>query len=178
MIPLFRTFRGCPAVAAQQALMWCNISTIPARHFSGMTSLTHAIAPLLRTSAARIASYPYHTRTLSKWHTVRFGLISCPSIFIGPSMRATHSPSLHTPHIPCITPLLVTEDGDETGGLGGAVFTEKGSNTLFEGRAIMQFNLGSSGGALYNKGTTDLRNGAFFRGNKAQVLNGRPTTML
>lgn len=65
--------------------------------------------------------------------------------------------------------LRLEEDGDEIGGTGGAIYTEEGSDTLFEGRAIMQYNLGASGGGLYNRGNTNLRNGAFFRSNRAQV---------
>lgn len=56
------------------------------------------------------------------------------------------------------------------------MYTEEGSDTLFEGRAIMHYNRGASGGALYNKGTTDLRNGAFFRSNRAQVTLKQPAT--
>eukprot|EP00904_Undaria_pinnatifida_P004723 jgi/Undpi1/14251/HiC_scaffold_9.g03900.m1 len=62
---------------------------------------------------------------------------------------------------------VAKENGDETGGFGGAIYTALGSSTVFERRAIMQYNTGASGGALFNEGTTTLESAGFIRGNKA-----------
>eukprot|EP00904_Undaria_pinnatifida_P008095 jgi/Undpi1/4415/HiC_scaffold_17.g07770.m1 len=62
---------------------------------------------------------------------------------------------------------IAEENHDNFFGYGGAIFTEKGSITVFKARTVMQNNEGASGGALYNVGTTILKAGAFFGDNKA-----------
>ena len=66
-------------------------------------------------------------------------------------------------------PVSILENGDEIGGTGGAIHTGLGSSMVFERRAIMQFNTGASGGALYNLGATTLGSNGFIRGNQATV---------
>lgn len=65
--------------------------------------------------------------------------------------------------------LYLPEDGDETGGHGGAIFTGLGSTTVFERRTSMRFNAGASGGAIYNMGNTVLESAGLIRGNEALV---------
>ena len=64
---------------------------------------------------------------------------------------------------------MFIENHDNFFGYGGAIFTEKGSITVFKARTVMQNNKGASGGALYNVGTTILETGAFFGDNQATV---------
>lgn len=71
--------------------------------------------------------------------------------------------------VPTKYSIFFAENGDETGGFGGAIYTALGSSTVFERRAIMQYNTGASGGALFNEGTTTLESAGFIRGNKASV---------
>ena len=84
-------------------------------------------------------------------------------------------PSMLRPYfrIPCMifNIYLVhdVEDSDETGGHGGAIFTDLGSTTVFERRTSMRSNRGASGGALYNMGTTILESAGFIRDNQALV---------
>lgn len=71
----------------------------------------------------------------------------------------------------------LAENGDELGGLGGALYAGSGSTTSFERRTIMNLNEGSNGGAMYNLGSITLESAGFLRGNKALVrgyINSAP----
>lgn len=82
---------------------------------------------------------------------------------------------------PCTLPrwlgaLNITAAGGETGGDGGAIYTGLNSTTVFERRLVMRFNVGASGGGLYNLGTTTLETAGYIRGNDALVRN-EPATV-
>lgn len=49
------------------------------------------------------------------------------------------------------------------------MYTSVDSSTVFERRTFMEQNVGGSGGAIYNEGTTTLENAGFFRANEAAV---------
>lgn len=66
--------------------------------------------------------------------------------------------------------LQTSEDGDEVGGEGGAIYTGEGSTTTFKRRTIHQDNVADNGGgALWNEGTTLLMSNGFLKGNSAKV---------
>lgn len=75
----------------------------------------------------------------------------------------------HTPLHPLLDAFIIPADGGETGGDGGAIYTGLNSTTLFKRRVVMRFNVGASGGALYNLGTTILETAGYIRGNDALV---------
>lgn len=83
----------------------------------------------------------------------------------------------HTPSHPSFDAFIIPADGGQTGGDGGAIYTGLNSTTLFERRVVMRFNVGASGGGLYNLGTTILESAGFIRGNDALVRN-EPSTAL
>lgn len=70
----------------------------------------------------------------------------------------------------------IPAEAGEIGGDGGAIYTGLNSTTVFERRAVMRFNVGASGGALYNLGTTILETAGYIRGNDALVRN-EPSTV-
>lgn len=77
----------------------------------------------------------------------------------------------HTPLRPPSRASHTVAEGGETGGDGGAIYTDYNSTTVFERRAVMRYNVGASGGALYNLGTTILETAGYIRGNDALVRN-------
>eukprot|EP00904_Undaria_pinnatifida_P004735 jgi/Undpi1/14262/HiC_scaffold_9.g03911.m1 len=63
--------------------------------------------------------------------------------------------------------------GVSSGGDGGAIYTEKGSETAFTRKSTMLRNsAGRNGGAVYNAGTLRFSTSADFHGNRAEGLSG------
>ena len=91
-----------------------------------------------------------------------------------------HHPPLHSsyPSFRVLNTFNRPAEGGKTGGDGGAIYTGLNSTTVFERRAVMRFNVGASGGALYNLGTTILESAGYIRGNDALVRNEQTLSLI
>lgn len=71
-------------------------------------------------------------------------------------------------HVPLTTAIAVSEE--DAGGVGGAVHTGEGAETIFRNKGTFRKNTcGLAGGAVHTAGVTRLQRGATFNGSQAAV---------